>query len=59
MLSEDKIREKYESATKLFAKTGYERFMYEAMAYQKVLEISDVDAIQLIEKYEEMYAKEV
>lgn len=57
MLSEDKIREKYESATELFAKTGYERFMYEAMALQNVLEISDADNLRLIKEYEERYSK--
>ena len=51
MLSEAKIREMYERAVKLYAKTGSQTFLERITTLEDILEITPQEFNEIFEKY--------
>lgn len=55
MKNESEIRKIFERKLKLFARTGNEKYLESSMTLQEILEISNTECDELLEKYLDEY----
>ena len=57
MKNESEIRTIFERKLRLFARTGKETYLETAQTLQEILEISDIEECELLEKYLDEYKR--